>query len=90
MNTLANHGLVNRNGKDFELFEMAQTISNTFDLSIDFNMIIAQQTVDFGPSFTDDYGVIRVNLDRFFRHNAQQHDSSSTFKMSSLVHAFLC
>lgn len=41
LNTIANHGLVNRSGKDVDLFDMAQVVSDTFGLSFDFNFIIA-------------------------------------------------
>lgn len=41
LNTVANHGLVNRSGKDIDLFNLAQVVSDTFGLSFEFNSIIA-------------------------------------------------
>lgn len=45
LNTLANHGLVNRSGRDIDLFEMARVVSDTFDLSFEFNFIIASMAM---------------------------------------------
>lgn len=77
LNTAANHGLINRSGKDIDLFDMAEVVSNTFGLSIDFNLIISSMTASLGiASPPDENNITRVDLDDLCQHNIQEHDSS--------------
>ena len=75
-NAMANHGFVNRNGKDIDIFDMVQSMEEVFDLSADFVNVVAENTIDFGLTHKGPDGRDLINLERLFEHNFEEHDAS--------------
>jgi hypothetical protein len=76
INTLANHGLINRNGKDVDLYEMVNTLSITFDGAPPLFQFLADLAVSLNFTSTDEDGVVRMDIDQLFAHNKMEHDAS--------------
>lgn len=76
INTLANHGLINRSGKDVDLYEMVNTLSITFDGEPPLFQFLADLAVSLNFTTTDENGVVRMDIDELFAHNKMEHDAS--------------
>lgn len=76
INTLANHGLIDRTGKNVDLFAMVPILSSTFDTATPLLQGLSSAAVGFGWTTTDSNGTVRLSLDEMFAHNKQEHDAS--------------
>lgn len=76
INTLANHGFVDRSGQDVDLYAMVDSLAANFDLDDSLFVFLADLAVDLGFTTIDAEGTIRMDLDELFAHNLQEHDAS--------------
>lgn len=76
INTIANHGFINRSGKNVDLFEMVDILAELFGVSVASLTGVANSAVNLGLTFKDRDGIERLNLDRLHDHNLQEHDAS--------------
>lgn len=76
INTIANHGFINRSGKNVDLFEMVDILAELFGFSVDSLLGTADAAITFGLTFVDEDGVVRLNLDRLHEHSTLEHDGS--------------
>lgn len=76
VNTMANHGFINRNGRNVDLFEMIQRMEDIFDFSIEFVNQVGDNIVDFGLTTTDSEGIERLDIDALFDPDAEEHEAS--------------
>lgn len=76
INTLANHGLINRNGKDVDLFEMVTILSETFDNAPPLFQFLSDLAVTLNLTSVDEDGIVRMDIDALFAHNKEEHDAS--------------
>ncbi len=76
INTLANHGLINRNGKDVNLYEMVTILSVTFDGAPPLFQFLADLAVSLNFTTVDEDGIVRMDIDELFAHNTMEHDAS--------------
>lgn len=83
-NAMANHGFVNRDGRDVDLFDMVQQMEVVFDLSSDFVDVVANNTINFNLTHEADDGTVLLDLDRLFEHHGEEHDASFVRQDSGL------
>lgn len=77
INTIANHGFINRSGKNIDVFEMVDIMAQLFGVSADFLLNgPTNAAIQLGVTYTDEDGVVRLDLDRLHEHNALEHDAS--------------
>jgi hypothetical protein len=76
INTLANHGFINRNGRNISEVELAQNLSNNFGVSYRFLLTIARAAVNNVPHEVDGDGNQQISLDALF--GKPDHDASMT------------
>lgn len=76
INTLANHGLINRSGKDVDLFEMVTILSETFDGAPPLFQFLADLAVSLNFTSVDEDGIVRMDIDELHAHNKMEHDAS--------------
>jgi hypothetical protein len=76
INTLANHGLINRNGKDVDLFDMVSVLSKTFDVAPTLFELLANGAIGLNFTTVDENGTVIMDIDVLFAHNTQEHDAS--------------
>lgn len=76
INTLANHGIINRSGKGIDLFEMVDELSRNFDYAPPLFLRLANAAIGFNFTYTDSDGTVLIDLDSLFEHNKLEHDAS--------------
>lgn len=76
VNTMANHGFINRNGRKVDLFELIQLMEDVFDFSTDFVNQVGDNTVNLGLTTTDSEGIVRFDIDALFAADAEEHEAS--------------
>lgn len=72
MNSMANHGIIPRNGKNLTIPLLASTLAETFNLSPEMGTIVAAIGLNTAP----DPSVGHFQLDHLNKHNAFEHDAS--------------
>ena len=55
---------------------MVLDMEEIFSLSADFTNIVANNTVECGQTFTDEHGVVRLDIDRLFDPDCEEHEAS--------------
>lgn len=76
INTLANHGFINRSGKGVDLFGMVEELSGNFDVKRTLFDKLAAGAISLNFTYTDADGITRLDIDQLFAHNKQEHDAS--------------
>jgi len=77
VNALSNHGFLNRNGTSVDLFDMADKMELVFNLDAGFlHDGPIQLAIDCNQTYEDENGVIRIDLDRLFDDNCEEHEAS--------------
>jgi hypothetical protein len=78
MNTLANHGFINRDGMNISIGDMASAGERVFGRSAEAIMSGALNAIELGVPVagTGDDGLPTINLFDLFAHNTIEHDSS--------------
>ncbi|VEU36822.1 unnamed protein product [Pseudo-nitzschia multistriata] len=67
LNTLANHGLINRNGTFIDLFDIAMVMEKVFFFSPEFTyQTKILPAIDCNQTYEDELGTIRVDLQALF------------------------
>jgi len=83
INTLANHGFINRDGKNVDIYELAKIMNEVFDMSLALMNTIADSVVARGLTTTsepDEMGNTKelLNIAELFLHGFIEHDASYT------------
>ena len=97
INTLANHGVVNRNGQNIDLLDLAVRLEAVYNVHRDFlNGGPVQLAIDCNQTYTDAKGIIRIDLEALFQPECEEHEASMVradraygFEASKLVNATL-
>lgn len=76
INTLANHGFINRSGKGVDVFAMVAELSEKFDVAPTLFLRLVEISMGFNMTYTDMDGVVVMDIDSLFEHNKLEHDAS--------------
>ena len=77
VNTVANHGFINRNGTNIDVFHMADQLEAVYNVAADFlRQGPIQQMIDCNQTYEDENGVLRFDLDILFDDNCEEHEAS--------------
>jgi len=77
VNTVANHGFINRNGVNIDVFDMADQLEAVYNVASEFlRQGPIQQMIDCNQTYVDDNGVLRFDLDILFDDNCEEHEAS--------------
>lgn len=76
INTLANHGFINRNGANVLTSDLTAQLDANFNVQEGFSAGPARTARNFGLFDTDDSGNEVLNLARLYEHNTIEHDCS--------------
>ena len=82
LNTLANHGYINHDGRNINIYDLAQAGADVFGLSIDMMLALIQPVIEAGIEIqTDEEGGISFDLDALFLRNGTPNHDSSLFSV---------
>ncbi|KAF7313087.1 hypothetical protein MKEN_00994500 [Mycena kentingensis (nom. inval.)] len=73
LNTMANHGILPRDGKNIKFTDIAQRVHETFNFAITFSTFVTMQGAD---TLKKDYNTGTCNLSDLDLHNGIEHDAS--------------
>lgn len=76
INTLANHGMINRSGKDVDLSAMVTALADNFDVAPTLFERLAAGAVGLNFTTVNAEGTTVLDIDALFEHNKQEHDAS--------------
>lgn len=76
INTLANHGIINRSGREVDLFEMVDELSANFDYAPPLFLRLANAATGFNFTYAGTNGTVLIDLDSLYEHNKLEHDAS--------------
>lgn len=77
LNAAANHGFLNRNGTNIDVFDMADKLEAVYSVAAEFlHQGPIQQMMDCNQTYEDENGVTRVDLDVLFDGKCEEHEAS--------------
>ena len=77
INTLANHGIIHRDGRFIDLLDLAVRLEAVYNVHRDFlNGGPVQLAIDCHQTYTDENGIIRLDLERLFNAECEEHEAS--------------
>ena len=77
VNTLANHGFINRDGTNIDISDMADQLEAVYNVASSFLLQgPIQQMIDCNQTYVDDSGVRRFDLDVLFDDKCEEHEAS--------------
>ena len=77
INTLANHGIINRNGTFIDLFDLAGRLEAVYNVAIEFlHHGPVQLAIDCNQTYEDEDGILRLDLERLFDDRCEEHEAS--------------
>mmetsp|Transcript_7797 Transcript_7797/g.14460 ORF Transcript_7797/g.14460 Transcript_7797/m.14460 type:complete len:408 (-) Transcript_7797:155-1378(-) len=77
INTLANHGIINRNGTFIDLFDMAARLEAVYNVDRAFlHHGPVQLAIDCNQTYEDKNGITRLDLERLFDDRCEEHEAS--------------
>ena len=77
INTLANHGIVNRNGTFIDLFDMAARLEAVYNVAEEFlHHGPVQLAIDCNQTYLDANGIVRLDLEALFDDRCEEHEAS--------------
>ena len=72
INALANHGIIDRTGRNIDLFDFAEKMENIYGLSKEYIYLTKLLTIiDCGQTYEDENGIIRFNLHDLFESGCE-------------------
>ena len=72
INALANHGIIDRTGRNIDLFDFAEKMENIYGLSKEYIYLTKLLTIiDCGQTYEDENGIIRFNLYDLFESGCE-------------------
>ena len=77
VNTIANHGFINRDGTNIDISDMADKLEAVYNVAAEFlHQGPIQQMIDCNQTYEDENGVMRFDLERLFDKNCEEHEAS--------------
>jgi len=77
VNALSNHGFLNRNGTFVDLLDMADKMELIYNVDAGFLRDgPIQLAIDCNQTYEDESGNIRIDIDRLFDDNCEEHEAS--------------
>jgi hypothetical protein len=77
VNTVANHGFINRNGTNIDIFDLADKLEAVYNVAAEFLFAgPIQQMIDCNQTYDDENNVTRFDLDILFEDQCEEHEAS--------------
>eukprot|EP00532_Pseudo-nitzschia_australis_P006443 CAMPEP_0168169270 /NCGR_PEP_ID=MMETSP0139_2-20121125/3550_1 /TAXON_ID=44445 /ORGANISM="Pseudo-nitzschia australis, Strain 10249 10 AB" /LENGTH=364 /DNA_ID=CAMNT_0008086681 /DNA_START=155 /DNA_END=1249 /DNA_ORIENTATION=+ len=77
LNTIANHGFINRNGTFIDVEDMANKLELVYNVASEFIMANPiEQAIECDQTYFDENGIRRIDLKILFDGNCEEHEAS--------------